>query len=794
MAAIAVGACASEAGARARLRPRIGPAMGIVPPVGEQQEIAISSNLPVVYHGGQVMRGPVRVHTVFWAPAGYRFTGPPGPGIPGYEPMIEQFVADSASDSQTLGNVYSVLREYPDRFGAGQYALRYRPAVDSIDDRHPYPSRRKQCASPSGTATCVTDLEVQRELDRLIGTRPPLRHGGRGLGDLWFVLLPPNVDSCIAPGGCGSNAFAGYHSLSNVGHGPVIYSLIIDPLIELPNIPGADPRGNPEAESSIDTVAHEAVEAITDPKGVGWMDPNGFEVADKCEDGPQVGTPLGTAPNGSVYNQLIGGHQYLIQGMWSNTRQGCVTHSRSNSSPLPLATVSLDQFSSLVRGRIGTARGGVPVHVSLSRAGRVVARGSGRTRADGSWGPVSLGSHAVGDDRDVLVVRYGRGGGRDLNTEQIETGSGGNPFTASGWTGWFALDHGYQVRRNSILLSPCAQTGVLRVLVNGSIGGSPLDVCQTETDVSVVPTPRIGTGTSLRMSSEDNRASTPSNRNGALVQLTIPLGEPGAITSVGNDQIFFEPSGFPSCTAELRIQMVRCSGLLPGARYTAVRRRGRAVARAPARTDGNGDAFFSLGIRGGDVVALVNGGGRVLTRLHVAHLRVDIRGNESVISTGRCQPGEYYGPPLEQPPTSGAVGSGVSGTGTICPLDGDAAGLPASQIVQSDEFSGGTTTTQVPLLEGTAPADDATLYGPFVALARTGLPGAHGSMIPAPARVALTISPGGGGGPVFRASNVGVSGGVAVRGLPAGAYVARWVVVDANGDTRAVTTHFVEAG
>ncbi len=760
--------------------------MGIIPPVGEQQEIAVGSNLPAVYHGGQVMRGPVRVHTIFWAPAGYRFDGPPGPGILGYEPMIEQFVADSAIDSDSLDNVFSVLREYPDRFGPGRYAFRYRPPVDAIDDHHPYPPRREQCASPSGTATCVTDLEVQRELDRLIGHRR-----GRGLGDLWFVFLPPNVDTCIAPGECGTNAYAGYHSLSNVGHGPVIYSIIVDPLIEVQNIPGADPRGNPEAESSIDTVAHEAVEAVTDPKGVGWMDPNGFEVGDKCEDGPQVGTPLGTAPNGSVYNQLIAGHQYLIQGMWSNTRHGCVTRSSSSSSPLPLPTISLDQFSSRVQGGIGSARGGVSVRVSLWRAGQVVARGSGRTRADGSWGPVSLGSHAVGDDRDVIVVRYGRGGPR---AQEIETGSGGDPFIASGWTGWFALDHGYQVQRNSILLSPCAQTGVLRVLVNGSVTGSPLDVCQTETGVSVVPTPRIDASTSLRISSEDNRASTLSNGNGALVKLTIPAGEPGAVSAVQNDQIFFEPSGFPSCTAELRIGLVRCSGLVPGAHYTVVRGRGRARSRARARADGNGEAFFGVGVRAGDVVVLLNRGGRVLTRLHVAHLRVDLRGTQTVIASGRCQPGEYYGPPLQRVPASGAVGLGISGTGTICPMDGDARGLSAADIAQTDEFSGGMTTTQVPLLEGTAPANDATLYGPFVALARTGLPGAHGSVIPAPARVALTITPAGGGAAVFRASNVAVPGGVPVRGLPAGAYLARWVLVDSGGDTRTVSTHFVEAG
>jgi hypothetical protein len=54
----------------------------------------------------------------------------------------------------------------------------------------------------------------------------------------------------------------------------------------------ADPQGNPDGELVADTAAHETNEAMTDPEGVGWMDPNAYEVADKCEFGPQRGTPL----------------------------------------------------------------------------------------------------------------------------------------------------------------------------------------------------------------------------------------------------------------------------------------------------------------------------------------------------------------------------------------------------------------------------------------------------------------------------------------------------------------------
>ena len=85
------------------------------------------------------------------------------------------------------------------------------------------------------------------------------------------------------------------------------------------------------------------------------MDPNGFETADKCENGPQEGTPLGYAADGSPYNQVIDGHQYLIQDVWSNARSGCVQSSTAVASIPPLHTVDLRQFSSRVSGSLGAA-------------------------------------------------------------------------------------------------------------------------------------------------------------------------------------------------------------------------------------------------------------------------------------------------------------------------------------------------------------------------------------------------------------------------------------------------------
>jgi hypothetical protein len=784
-AAIALGVLAGPAMARSAFKPRIGFAMGIEPVPGTP-EIAAGPSTPVVYHGGPVMRD-VTIHTIFWAPTGYHFDGSPSAGVLGYEPLVEQFLADVAHGSGTTTNLFSVLDQYGDSHGPGGYRIAYDPATDSLDEADPYPPRNRQCASPNGVATCVTDLELQQEIDKVIGAHAP---NERGLSNIWFVFLPPDVDTCTNVGECGTNAYAGYHSLSNLGHGATIYAAIPDPLIELTFPPGSDPEGNSEAESTIDTVGHETVEAFTNPTGSAWMDPNGFETADKCENGPTNGTPLGFASDGSPYNQLINGHEYLIQDIWSNAREGCVQGSDATGSALPLHSIDLRQFSPRVSGSIGIARR-VPVTVGLIRAGgSPVALAHGETRADGSWGPVTLHAsdgheHAVGDDRDRIEVFYGSSSSSPA-PDVIQTGDGGNPFTESGYTNWFDLDSGYGVASRSVVLGPCSQTGVLSLRVGRRLTEPPAELCGTESDAAVVDTGPIGSGTALTLSSEDNRAESAPAPNGALVKLTIGLGEPGSVAALANGQVGLRRTGFPTCTAFLRIRSVRCAGLVPGARYTLARRRARAGSEGVIDVGG-------LGLRGGEVLVLTNRAGRRLTSLHVAHLRVDIIGEQTRIASGTCQPGDYYGPPITRPPTSGAVGIGVAGTGAICPASGRAAGLSTGDIDQTDDFSGGQTETQVPYIASTAPIQDETLYGAFEASAQSGLAGPSDSIVATGVPIALTITRAASGRrPVFRAADVDTARGVDVPALTPGSYVARWVLRDASGDTRTVTTRFVD--
>jgi hypothetical protein len=821
----------SSAQASTTFHPRVDGALGLFPSYASA-DIATGAATDAEYHGGTVMAANVTVHTIFWAPSGFSYT-------PGYEALLKQFLTDAASASGTSSNVFSVLRQYGQQTGTatavpGNYSIAYSAASDSTDDVDAYPSTG-DCSSPDGVQTCLTDGQIQTEIDAVAPASE------RGLGNLWFVLLPANVDECITVGTCGSNSFAGYHEELDRANGVTIYGVIIDPIVEFVFGPGSDPEGYPDAEATIDTVAHETVEAITDPTGTGWLDSDGFEVADKCETGPQVGNPLGYATDGSPYNQLIGGHEYLIQEMWSNDDGGCVQRTTQTASPLPLPEVDLTQFSGAVSGNIGSNTPAVRVTVAVYRERRgsaaaqsgsgastpvssgatttrtalatIVAQGSATTDATGAWS-LSLGHFAVGDDRDLIKVTYS---GATLQPDFITTGSGGNPFEEGGWTGWTDLDNGSDVSNRDggfVTVGPCFQTGVLTVNV-GATAYSGNDSCNTQSDVATIVTGPISAGQALTMSSLDNRAFTqpspvePSldpqgNESGALVKLTIKLGEPGAQSAfsspLGDVLPLRRLTGHPVCTADLQFAAAACSGLVPGATYKLTRARRHDTLTARADQAGSilvGPFRGAPPLTGGDVLTLSNGQ-RVLTTLHVAHLVAVVDGEETVLGPGsRCQPGLYYGaPPAKPSPPSSVAGltgtGGATLTGRICPLSGSAEGFSDTAVAQTDDRGGGFTETEVADITTTSPINGETVYGRFTARAQASFVGLDNSVIPSAYPVALTIARAGSLKPRLRIADVNTAAGKVVRRLKPGTYEALWTWHDFNGDLHTIVTSFVE--
>ncbi|MFL5822008.1 MAG: hypothetical protein ACJ764_01045 [Solirubrobacteraceae bacterium] len=794
--------------------PRVGNALGLIPPFGHHnyQSDPSLAYIPVTYHGGQTMTGGVTVHTIFWAPPGYTFSGAPA-GSKSYIALVQQYLTDvAAASTGTAGggctaaacNAFTVEPQYSwgttlGGVTSGNNTIHYNAASDSILDTHPYPTHR--CISPGSIPACITDAEVQAEVDRLIQSTG----GSRGLHDLWYVLTPPNVDECAGEGICGTSAFAGYHSLSNLHkHGVTIYGIGIDPIIEIGGFPsGQDPNGNPDAELAIDVVAHEVNEAMTDPTGVGWMDPNGFEMADKCDLAPERGTPLGYAgPDHAPFNQVVHGHKYLIQEMWSNNDHGCVQSSVKTSSPLPLPQVNLTQFSSLVRGNTENATAGIHVTVKLVRAGAgggpvTVATGSGTTKANGSWSVTLSGRHAVGDDRDQIDVNYS--GPKAPRNQVILTGNGGDPFILSGWTGWTALDQGSALTNHdktlggapSLTLLPCFQAGLLTYA--GAPGPEPAtNFCGTVSDAARVPLGSpVTKGDHVTASSIDNRAFFGTDRpgggnpNGALVKLTVPVGEPDAVADFSGNLPGFKPTGFPRCATSLASQAAECLGLVPRERYTL----SDGSQHLHGKADASGALFKRLSVRGGDSIKLSNGA-TTLTTLHVARLRVHILGEgPGFVDGGTCSPGDYFGGPLTSPPISQLAGEpsslvgGAALTGQTCSASGDATGMPAEDLAQTDERSGGVTFTDVAELFSVSPLDGETLYGRFTAMAVA----SSGS-----AQVGLVILRVGHQKPVFQANNANTARGVTVSGLAPGRYIAAWVVRSRNGDTRTIETRFIE--
>ena len=818
------------AGTATAFHPKVGARLGLLPVFtrsghSAHVDVATGQSVPVVYHGGSVMAGGVTVHTIFWAPPGHAFQGSPGGGVPTYEGLTQQLFTDLAHDSGAGGgctaagcNIFSVLPQYaegtsPGAITPGAYQISYSAAADSVDVADPYPAKSDQCASPAGTATCITDGQVQAEIDHVISTTPG---AGRNLNNLWFVFLPPGVDECISAKVCGTNAFAAYHSALNLnGHGLTVYGLMIDPIIEAPIGPGADPQGYPDAEAMLNAAAHETVEAMTDPVGTGWMDPNGFETGDKCESGPQIGQPLGFAGNGSPYNQVINGHQYLIQQMWANSdsagNPGCVQSTSSTNSGLPLPQVNLRQYNPTVSGNVNLSPGGgIGVKVSLVRTSPTggpvaVASGSATTAANGSWS-VSLGSHAPGDDRDEVDVDYSGAGAPKPSHQVVLTGNGGNPVAEAGWTGWMWMDAGSALSTkggaSTLTLAPCGQTGVLSFTFNGVPGSqTPTEFCSNQTDGGTVSTPPAGAKDVVTASSNDNRAfASPSsatpNLAGGLVNLTVPVGEPNSVSQFSNPLApGFTPTGVPNCTADLELGGVVCAGLVSNSSYTVIDGRRRTSGTA----DSTGSLVVLMPVHRGDFVSLSNGA-RSLTTLHVAHLRVDISGERAVLAGGHCEPGDYFGTPLTSitpgtsagSPTSASTG-GVALTGLVCPESGDPFGLPNADLTQTDDRSGGQTTTEVPHVLDTSPIDGETVYGTFRALAESGLVLPGNTVIPTDSstRISLRIATAARGTVVFSARNVDTARGVAVPALKPGNYIGVWLLTDANGDRRLVTTRII---
>jgi hypothetical protein len=139
---------------------------------------------------------------------------------------------------------------------------------------------------------------------------------------VYFVLTSADVNE--SSGFC--TQYCGWHSNTVFNNVDIKYSFVGNAQ-RCPNACAAQttksPNGNVGADAMASIIAHELVEAVTDPDLNAWYDKRGYENADKCA--WKFGTTY-TAAGGSLANMKLGGLDFLIQQNWLNSGSGsCAT-------------------------------------------------------------------------------------------------------------------------------------------------------------------------------------------------------------------------------------------------------------------------------------------------------------------------------------------------------------------------------------------------------------------------------------------------------------------------------------
>jgi hypothetical protein len=266
----------------------------------------------VSYHDGPVLHAS-RGHVIFWQPSGSGLSFDAG-----YAALVERFLRQVAAASHSTSNVYGLTGQYRDGRGPAAYASTYGGAVVDSD---PLPGNRchEPSTGPPGWNVCLTDAQLQSEIDRVVAAD----HLPRGGSDIYFLVLPNRFGTCLdssssscALGGA-DNGYCGYHLVTGRG---ILYAVI-----PYNAIAGHCQSGNPRpnrstADPALSTLDHEQSEVVTDPVGNAWSAENGDEIADICLQ--DYGRPLGGA-GGSAWNEVIAGGRYWLQEVWSNANRGC---------------------------------------------------------------------------------------------------------------------------------------------------------------------------------------------------------------------------------------------------------------------------------------------------------------------------------------------------------------------------------------------------------------------------------------------------------------------------------------
>ena len=310
---------------------------------------------------------------------------------------IIQYWKDLAHDSGGNQNVDSTSAQYGDLSGAfAAYHVVFGGAFLNTD---PYPANT--CPVGGAVTNCLDDAQLQAEVQKFDAAH----HIPADLSHETFIITPPHVEGCFGPaptfgGGCSAGslqdqAYCAYHQ-QTVSSPMRFYS--DDPYVT--GNSGCDSGHHPNGPSdgALDGgMAHEHNESITDPipndawtNGTGST--HGEENGDLCA---HTYIPIGTH-NGVPYTQVIDGHFYYYQPMWSNDGHKCLN--KLTVPTVPTATFTAAAGSGLAMNFNATGSGRsiadfscsstIPPRVAPRRATTRSRRRSRRSRIRSGRGDV----------------------------------------------------------------------------------------------------------------------------------------------------------------------------------------------------------------------------------------------------------------------------------------------------------------------------------------------------------------------------------------------------------------------
>lgn len=261
----------------------------------------------LVYRGGPVVNKPHTIYSIFWIPQNQTVSA-------NYQSLINRYLMDVAADSGKTTNIYASVSQYTDDNGPVPYQATF---GGTYLDTAPFPG--SDCVI-AGATVCLSDDKIQERLNLLL----PQLGWTPNMEKIFFIFLPKGVGSCYSPNGtfCSPQNYCAYHHSYDFTVTSKILYAVQPYAMNNQNKCGSlsHPNGN-DADSTINLVAHEHNEILSDPLHSAWYDANGRERADRCV--WQFGQTLGWTLWGR-YNQVINNNKYYLQLMWNNKTNSCV--------------------------------------------------------------------------------------------------------------------------------------------------------------------------------------------------------------------------------------------------------------------------------------------------------------------------------------------------------------------------------------------------------------------------------------------------------------------------------------